>query len=40
MNNEQINKQIEQIDKQIADGKTVKLELRGDKKSTDLKIGF
>jgi hypothetical protein len=38
MNNEQIKKQIQQVAKLVADGKTIKVELRGEKKSTDLKI--
>lgn len=38
MNNEQLNKQVEEIEKLVADGKTVKLSLQKDKKSASLKI--
>lgn len=38
MNNEQLKKQVEEIEKLVADGKTVKLNLQKDKKSASLKI--
>ena len=38
MNNKELKKQVEEIEKLIADGKTVKLNLQSDKKSARLKV--